>query len=305
MGSAFLYLGIVLMWLCVLVPMWLRRDRHTVEMSELYGEQGMDGDPDVSDCDPIGGDTLADISVSDVAGVRTTGALDPSDDEITVELTSPTSDSATPGSSGTGGSASSGTGSGAFRPSGTGSGASGPSGAGGSGLSASSSGATGPGTPSGPRAKSEPSGPSETPLTEPSAGESSGPYGGGADPSQEESRRRARVLARRRRWLLCCGLVHLASGVTAAAGVAPWWSVAPSTVLLASYVVILRIATRVDRERRAAAARALAERQRKARERRRALEAAAQQAEAEIIEFVKPAEPFDQHADRSRRAVGD
>ena len=26
-GSVFLYLAIVVMWLCVLVPMWLRRDK--------------------------------------------------------------------------------------------------------------------------------------------------------------------------------------------------------------------------------------------------------------------------------------
>ncbi|GAA2897946.1 hypothetical protein GCM10010517_63010 [Streptosporangium fragile] len=37
MSSVLLYLAIVVMWLCVLVPMWLRRDRHVlVEPNEPY-----------------------------------------------------------------------------------------------------------------------------------------------------------------------------------------------------------------------------------------------------------------------------
>ena len=37
MSSAFLYLAIVVMWLCVLIPMWLRRDRHNLaELEETY-----------------------------------------------------------------------------------------------------------------------------------------------------------------------------------------------------------------------------------------------------------------------------
>ncbi|OPG14221.1 hypothetical protein [Microbispora sp. GKU 823] len=37
MGSALLYLAIVVMWLSVLLPMWLRRDRHTDD--DLFEEQ--------------------------------------------------------------------------------------------------------------------------------------------------------------------------------------------------------------------------------------------------------------------------
>ena len=47
-GSVFLYLAIVVMWLCVLVPMWLRRDKTVMadahEGAEPYGldEQAVD-----------------------------------------------------------------------------------------------------------------------------------------------------------------------------------------------------------------------------------------------------------------------
>ncbi|MFF0306915.1 hypothetical protein ACFYSC_05780 [Streptosporangium sp. NPDC004379] len=51
-GSVLLYLAIVVMWLCVLVPMWLRRDRPAY--SETDAESGMDagGDSDV-DADAV------------------------------------------------------------------------------------------------------------------------------------------------------------------------------------------------------------------------------------------------------------
>jgi hypothetical protein len=251
MSSAFLYLGIVLMWLCVLVPMWLRRDRHTVDIAELYDES------EESD-----GDTLADLPVSEALGTPPgTEAADPSDDEITVELGAtesrvrphPTSNPVTSSTD--------------ARPS-----------------------STGPDASLASRRATSNAGAREE--------------FSGEELSQAECRRRARVMARRRRWLLCSVLLHLASVVTAAVGVAPWWSVAPSAVLLVAYLTVLRVAVAVDAERRIAAAKARAEEERIERNRRRELEVAAQQAEAEIIEFRRRVEPFDQYADRSRRAVG-
>ncbi|MEV7970046.1 hypothetical protein AB0O34_29280 [Sphaerisporangium sp. NPDC088356] len=281
MSSAFLYLGIVLMWLCVLVPMWLRRDRNSVEIAELYNE-GEESD----------GDTLADLQVSEVPSGHAALATDTADDEITMELGTPEprAESGSPASS----------------------------------HAASQ-------TRAEPDARAVPHGSSKPGAPSPASDISGSRAAGGAsaekasdgssaaetepdpvpeelsdeDLFQAECRRRARVLARRRRWLLWTVLLHLASVVTAAVGVAPWWSVAPSAVLLVSYLAVLRVAVAADAERRVEAAKARAERDRRVREHQRALEEAAQQAEAEIIEFRRRVEPFDQYADRSRRAVGD
>ncbi|MEU8269613.1 hypothetical protein AB0B89_20950 [Sphaerisporangium sp. NPDC049002] len=321
MSSAFLYLGIVLMWLCVLVPMWLRRDRASVEIAELYNE-GEESD----------GDTLADLQVSEVQSGHAALATATADDEITMELGAPESRAGS-GAHGSPGAVSRtrpdpdarATPHGPSRP-----GASSPeisrpaaSSRGFSSPGASSPDVSRPGTFSpdvpkrgafspdvpkprtadGGSADEAPGGSSGT-ETEPDPGVLTGELSD-EDLFQEECRRRARVMARRRRWLLWTVLLHLASLVTAAAGVAPWWSVAPSGVLLASYLAVLRVAVAADAERRVEAAKARAERDRRARERERALEEAAQQAEAEILEFRKRVEPFDQYADRTRRAVGD
>ncbi|MCG5220413.1 divisome protein SepX/GlpR [Streptosporangium soli] len=128
-----------------------------------------------------------------------------------------------------------------------------------------------------------------------------------ADPRRAAYRRRAVIVARRRRRLFWCTLLVLASVVTATAGVIPWWGVVPSGLLMAGYLTVLRVAVGVDRERARRVAEARAESARRARERRRALEAAAQQHEAEIIELAahQQDELFDQYAEMSRRAVGD
>ncbi|MDH2430484.1 hypothetical protein [Sphaerisporangium sp. TRM90804] len=348
MSSAFLYLGIVVMWLCVLVPMWLRRDRPAVEADELYeGEE-----PD--------GDTLTDVHVNAPPGK----APELGDDDLTMELDT----SAAPGrlaSPSTGDDASEAGDrprTGPFRrlftngrstipdtpPQAPGDLTEAPlpstdhaadlrhapadhtSDSGHAPVGRAPGVRTRPdGTP-GEHATEKPSG--NRPATAPAAAgtdaartdavrtdalrtDAAGPSAAEAGddprdpfagpPPPSERRRRARTMARRRRWLLWTVLLHLASLVTAAVGVAPWWSVVPSVVLLAGYLAVLRVAVLVDGEQRAEAARARAEHDRRERERRRAEELAAQQAEAEIIEFRKHAQLFDQHADRPRRAVGD
>jgi hypothetical protein len=126
------------------------------------------------------------------------------------------------------------------------------------------------------------------------------------DPHRAAQRRRARIVARRRRTLLWSVLLVLASTVTAATGVMPWWGVAPFVLLLCGYLVVLRTAVRIDTERRQALARSRARRAARRRAHRHALELAAQQAQAEIIELdlAHRSEPFDQYADPPRRAVG-
>ncbi|MEU7004438.1 hypothetical protein [Nonomuraea sp. NPDC046570] len=127
------------------------------------------------------------------------------------------------------------------------------------------------------------------------------------DARQFHARRRAIIVARRRRLLFFCTLLILASVITAAVKVIPWWGIAPSCVLLLAHLSVLRIAVRVDRERRQRAREARAERLRRLRARRQAELLAAQQAEAEIIEFTARQGDalFDQYAEPPRRAVGD
>ncbi|MER7506193.1 hypothetical protein AB0L05_35570 [Nonomuraea pusilla] len=123
------------------------------------------------------------------------------------------------------------------------------------------------------------------------------------DVRQFRLRRRAIIVARRRRLLFFTALLVLASVVTAAVDMIPWWGVAPSVLVMLTYVGFLRVAVQVDRDRRERARRARAERLRRARERQRA----AAQADAEVIELT-PMHPdvlFDQYAEPPKRAVGD
>jgi hypothetical protein len=125
------------------------------------------------------------------------------------------------------------------------------------------------------------------------------------DPRQFRARRRAIIVARRRRLLFFTGLLVVATVVTSAVRVIPWWAVAPACAIMLGYMVFLRIAVQVDRERRQRAVQAR-ERARRVRAQRRAAEMAAQ-AEAEIIEFAARQGDvlFDQYAEPPRRAVGD
>ncbi|MER5325698.1 divisome protein SepX/GlpR [Streptosporangium roseum] len=199
MSSALLYLAIVVMWLCVLVPMWLRRDRPT------FAETDKGAEPYVADEQPIedeASDTRSDLTP---AGATTTESH-------------------------------------SMRPSG--------------------------------------------------------------DHRRAEQRRRAHQVAKRRRLTFWCALLLLASVVTAAVQIIPWWGVAPSVVLLGSYLAILRVSVQIDAEQRRAAAQARAERARRAR--RRAAQQEARQPVAEIIDLAAHRdEIFDQYAEAPRRAVGD
>ncbi|WP_455566309.1 divisome protein SepX/GlpR [Nonomuraea fuscirosea] len=123
------------------------------------------------------------------------------------------------------------------------------------------------------------------------------------DVRQFRFRRRAIIVARRRRLLFFTALLVLASVVTASVEMMPWWGVAPSIVVMLTYMAFLRIAVQVDRERRERARQARAERLRRQREQQRA----AVEAEAEVIDLMALNGDvlFDQYAEPPRRAVGD
>lgn len=191
MSSVLLYLAIVVMWLCVLIPMWLRRDKSNLaELAEL--EEHYTGEHQLPDLDNLG----------------------PSDGD-----------------------------------------------------------------------------------------EDDAPEIEKVDVRQFRRRRRAIIVARRRRLLFFCTLLVIASIVTAAVEMIPWWGVAPSIVIALAYTRFLRVAVRVDRERRERARQARAERLRRAREQRRVVE----EPPAEVIDLTPLHADvlFDQYAEPPKRAVGD
>lgn len=245
MGSAVLYLAIVVMWLSVLLPMWLRRDRHTED--DLFEDQAAEES------------TLTELPAADSAHSAGSPDDSPADgdggdaDTVVTPPSAASADSAAPESASVGSAA------------------------------------------------------SESTTPEPGAAAVTADRIAAdrhARARRAAAHRRARILARRRRRLLWSILLVAASVVTAAVRVMPWWAVAPSGVLLAGYLMVLRVAVRVDREQREKAARARAERLRRQRERRRALAALAREAEIIKFEARKRAQVFDQYAD-GRRAVGD
>ncbi|MEO3861301.1 hypothetical protein [Acrocarpospora sp. B8E8] len=245
MSSVLLYLAIVAMWLGVLVPMWLRRDRYVYVDDEKFTVEGDTlTEPLPTSHEPQNSDAPNEPSVSE-----SSLAMEPSD--------------SAEGSSGLSGSRSR---------------------AGSAGL---------PGSPgqAGSGTSVTASGPGNEPVAP-------------ADGRRAEWRRRARITARRRRRLLWSVLLFLASVVTAAVQIVPWWGVAPSAAVLIGYLAVLRVAVRIDAEQRELAARAQAARARHARELRRRLEEAAREAEIIEIEARRRVQVFDQYADH-RRAVGD
>lgn len=245
MGSAVLYLAIVVMWLSVLLPMWLRRDRHT--------------DDDLFEDPAAEATTLSErpaASAGPESGAESDLEADPEDGSAPGAEENDADTVVTPP------------------------------------VRATSS------ADSAASASAAPAGSADQATADQVAAERH------ARARRMAAHRRARILARRRRRLLWSVLLVLASVVTAAVRVMPWWAVAPSGVLLVGYLAVLRVAVRADREQREKAARARAAYLRRQRERRRAL--AALTREAEIIKFEarKRSQVFDQYAD-GRRAAGD
>ncbi|MFF3445339.1 hypothetical protein [Streptosporangium sp. NPDC002721] len=241
-----LYLAIVVMWLCVLVPMWLHRDRNTLAESH-------------KDVEPY----AYDERVIDEDSAET----------LTEPLPVSSADAPAPPSSGFPGE---------------------PGGPGGRGESWEAS----PDAQVASGTGSEAQPPARPPAAKPVTGRAV------SERRRAELRRRGKQVAKRRRLTLWCVLLLLASVVTAVVQVIPWWGVAPSVVLLGVYMAVLRVTVQIDAERRAAIARAHAERAKRARRRAALLEA--QRPVAEIIDLTALRdEIFDQYAETPRRAVGD
>jgi hypothetical protein len=237
-GSVFLYLAIVVMWLCVLVPMWLRRDK------TVMAEARDSAEPYVPDEEAVD-----DESVAAMADTLSTPMLSP-------EMVQPQSEFEAEPESGSE-------------------------------------------SPSGPDTRSELR-PPRSPDEQSSARRS-------VERRRAVHRRRALQVAKRRRLTFWCTLLLLASVVTAAVQVIPWWGVTPSVVLLGGYLAVLRVSVQIDAERRRAIVQARANRAQRARRRAAELvELEAQRPVAEIIDLdAHRDELFDQYAEMPRRAVGD
>ncbi|MEU8197907.1 hypothetical protein AB0C10_29415 [Microbispora amethystogenes] len=237
MGSAVLYLAIVVMWLSVLLPMWLRRDRHIDD--DLFEDPAAEATT-LSEPPAAPSGTEADPDSESVPGDAIEDGAEENDADTVV--TAPDRSTSSPDSA--------------------------------------------------------------APASVDQAAADQVAAERHVRARRVAAQRRARILARRRRRLLWSVLLVLASVVTAAVRVMPWWAVAPSGVLLVGYLAVLRVAVRADREQREKAARARAAYLRRQRERRRALAALAREAEIIKFEARRRSQVFDQYAD-GRRAVGD
>jgi hypothetical protein len=121
---------------------------------------------------------------------------------------------------------------------------------------------------------------------------------------------RARVLRARRRMLTMLVTLALAVAGSTFVGLTAWWAVFPPAGLLGVYLLLLREAGHADAEIARRRAEAHARAVSAARERARLARAAAPQPTAEIIDIsalaLQPGDqPYDQYVDAEIRAVGD
>jgi hypothetical protein len=129
-----------------------------------------------------------------------------------------------------------------------------------------------------------------------------------AQQPQTEAPGRAHVLQARRRLLTTLVTLAIAALACTAANVAPWWIVVPPVGMLGVYVLLLREAAQADAEQARWLAKELTVQAEAARLRpRQAWEAGQPQPTAEIIDISARVtdQLYDQYADAAVRAVGD
>jgi hypothetical protein len=120
----------------------------------------------------------------------------------------------------------------------------------------------------------------------------------------------ARALRARRRMLTMLVMLAIAAAGSTAVGLTVWWAVIPPAGLLGVYLLLLREAGQADAEIARRRAEAHARAVSAARERARLARPAAPQPTAEIIDISALAlqagdQPYDQYVDAEIRAVGD
>jgi hypothetical protein len=299
LSSAILYLAIVAIWACVLVPRWLHRahdspseqeisfgqeispgPEEAADRPEAAGRQEASGPEEVADAgEPTGVTpefaTLREQVVeaeAHVAWEDHAAPADPSASEVSVASARFASVSYS--------------------------------------VTEVSVLATGPGGPDGAAAHDEPALQADTATA---AGDDprrpAGPAGPpGRSRPRDAAAGHAHILRARRRMLTMLVTLAIATAGSTFVGLTAWWVVIPAAALLGGYLLLLREAAHADGEiaRRRAEARAVSA----ARERARLARAAAPQPTAEIIDISALAiqagdQPYDQYADAEIRAVGD
>jgi hypothetical protein len=305
LSSAILYLAIVAIWACVLVPRWLHRAHDTPSEQELpagpeeaadrpesrSSEESADAGEPVADALEFA--TLSEQVIEAEARVAWEDTAVPADPAASNDTVASTRFAAVSYSVTEVSVSAAGPG----RPDSTavhdGSGATTPADA------ASAAGEAGEAEDGRPRPPSRPGPSGRSRLRDPAAS-------------------RAHVLRARRRMLTMLVALAIATAAATFVGFTAWWAVIPPAGLLVAYLLVLRVATRADAEiargRAEAHARALAaarERALLARERARLAQPASQPT-AEIIDISALAlqagtgdQAYDQYADAEIRAVGD
>jgi hypothetical protein len=287
LSSAILYLAIVAIWACVLVPRWLHRSHDAAAEEQLSGEEvssSLEGAADSPEA--YGSDELADVGeLADHAGESATLR----EQVVEAEAQGGSEDHAVPADPAA-----------AEEESVTSARFTSVS----YSVTEVSVSAAGPGGHEGVTAQD----------SAPDAG--TAPTGGNDRRPPSRSRPRdpaaghARVLRARRRMLTMLVTLAIAVAGSTVVGLTAWWAVIPPAGLLGVYLLILREAAHADAEIARRRAEAHARAVSAARERARLARAPAPQPTAEIIDISALAlqaadQPYDQYADAEIRAVGD
>jgi len=286
LSSAILYLAIVAIWACVLVPRWLHRSHENLSEQELAPEQ-----EEAADHTEAGAPAEVAAEGAPTAGATEFATLREQVVEVTtyVEWEAPVRPAAS------------------ARPAGQ------------AGTAAPADPA-GHGAPAHHGDRADHGDRPDRVRTEARAGtgRENRPEGPAQARPRGQAALRAHVLRARRRLLTLLVTLAVAAAAPILVGLTPWWIVLPPAGMLGLYLLLLRETARSDAEqdRRRAEAQAraaLAARKRSAlaaRDRARQAREALPQPTAEIIDISARAaraddQPYDQYADAEVRAVGD
>jgi hypothetical protein len=290
LSSAILYLAIVAIWACVLVPRWLHRAHDTPSEQEISpGQEEAADRPEAAGCQEASGpegvaDAGAPTGVTPEFATLREQVIESEAHVAWEDHAAPADPSASEGSV-----------------------ASARFAAVSYSVTEVSVSVTGPGGPDGAAAHDEPAPQADTATA--AGGDPRRPASPPGRPRPRDAAAgHAHVLRARRRMLTMLVTLAIATAGSTFVGLTAWWVVIPAAALLGGYLLLLREAAHADGEiaRRRAEARAVSA----ARERARLARAAAPQPTAEIIDISALAiqaadQPYDQYADAEIRAVGD
>jgi hypothetical protein len=292
LSSAILYLAIVAIWACVLVPRWLHRAHDTHSEQEISPGQetspgpGEAADPAEAGAPEEGADTGEPAGVAPEFATLREQVIEAEARVVREDYVSPADSMASEGSV-----------------------ASARYAAVSYSVTEVSISAPGPGGPDGGAAHDDP-GPQADTTTAAGDGRRRPLSPPGRSRPHDAAAGRAHVLRARRRMLTMLVMLAIATAGSTFVGLTAWWVVIPPAALLGGYLLLLREAAHADIETAGRRAEARARAVSAARERARLARVTAPQPTAEIIDISALAiqagdQPYDQYADAEIRAVGD